>query len=442
MQTRYHVFGQKILQIALFLLIACISACSRDEAEPVAPRFENRHILDPASSGEVDINLISQQLSSKCARDRYNAAISVGRAHGQAVPMIRMLIELLDDHDVAIASRRRTALATRVRDGAIAALVALGPGHCVEPCINAWRENRATPRGDGLLAVLSQFDDSRVVAFFLVLIEDSDEATCAGAIDAISFRTDPRYKSILCKKLTHDGTKVRIAAASAIARMADPGCLDSILSALASSDYRVRYPLLHALGRIDDDRCRSVLRALLDSSDIIERTTAVGSLCLIGSADDRRRLIGILEDRTENDGIRLRTANGLLRAIEGRNARDEVIRLVRTRTEGDNFRCELIDAMGEVEGRGCIEVVASIVRDRSENEVVRCGAAIVVAEVLTGAVESLDLVAPLTFPYKLAIGLDPEAETRARRREAIELVAENGKTPSVRDFANRLLRAQ
>ena len=225
------------------------------------------------------LEALGKRLDSSDAEVRREAAVDLGRAGNDAVPL---LFRAMGDAD------------WRVRKTAVEALVSLGGAGVIEGLIQALNAaDNAGARNSAIEALVSLGGPS--VDALLGIVETPDPDVRKFVVDILGDARDRRAVPALIGRLSDDDENVRVASAEALGKIRDPRAVDALLACLSRSDQGwLDYAAAEALGAIGDERALGPLLAALGRSSL--REPVLESLGRIGNASTIGPLIASLAD--------------------------------------------------------------------------------------------------------------------------------------------------
>jgi HEAT repeat protein len=228
----------------------------------------------------IDLEALAHKLQSSDAEERRVAAVDLGRAGREAVPL---LFRAMADKD------------WRVRKTAVEALVEIEGEGVIAGLIEALKtEDNAGARNSAIEALI-QIGGPALDALLPVLtIPDPDVRKFI--VDILGDIRDPRAVTELITRLVEDDDEnIRVAAAEALGKIRDPRAVNALLGCLHRYDQGwLDYAAAEALGEIGDGRALGPLLAALDRSTL--REPILESLGKIGNANTIGPLIESLAD--------------------------------------------------------------------------------------------------------------------------------------------------
>jgi HEAT repeat protein len=226
-----------------------------------------------------DIEALGKKLDSSDVEERREAAVELGRAGGDAAPL---LFHAMGDAD------------WRVRKTAVEALVSLGGARVIDGLIQALNaDDNAGARNSAIEALVRI--GGPAVAPLLGVIETPDPDVRKFAVDILGDIRDPGAVPALIGRLSDADENVRVASAEALGKIRDPRAVDALLASLARADEGwLDYAVAEALGAIGDERALGPLLGALGRSSL--REPVLESLGKIGNATTLGPLIDGLAD--------------------------------------------------------------------------------------------------------------------------------------------------
>jgi HEAT repeat protein len=227
-----------------------------------------------------DIEALGTKLQSPDAEERREAAVDLGRAGRQAVPL---LLRAMADKD------------WRVRKTAVEALVAIQGESVIAGLIEALKiEDNAGARNSAIEALVQIGEPA--LEYLLPVLTAPDPDVRKFIVDILGDTRDSRAVPALITRLADDDDEnIRVAAAEALGKMRDPRAVDALLACLnRHQEGWLDYAAAEALGEIGDRRALEPLLAALDRRGL--REPVLGSLGKIGNANTIDPLIVSLAD--------------------------------------------------------------------------------------------------------------------------------------------------
>lgn len=227
-----------------------------------------------------DIEALGTKLQSFDAEERREAAVDLGRAGGQAVPL---LLRAMADKD------------WRVRKTAVEALVAIEGESVITGLIEALKiEDNAGARNSAIEALVQIGEPA--LEYLLPVLTTPDPDVRKFIIDILGDTKDSRAVPALIARLVDDDDEnIRVAAAEALGKMRDPRAVDALLACLNRHQQGwLDYAAAEALGEIGDQRALEPLLAALDRTNL--REPVLESLGKIGNANTIDPLMVSLAD--------------------------------------------------------------------------------------------------------------------------------------------------
>jgi len=228
----------------------------------------------------MDIDAMGNKLQSSDTEERREAAVDLGRAGKEAVPL---LFRAMADKD------------WRVRKAAVEALVAIEGEHVIAGLIESLKTEDNAGARNSAIEGLVQIGVPALEALLPVLtIPDPDVRKFVA--DILGDIRDPRSVPALITRLVEDDDEnIRVAAAEALGKIRDRRAVDALLGCLNRYDQGwLDYAAAEALGEIGDGRALGPLLAALDRSGL--REPVLESLGKIGDANTIDPLIASLAD--------------------------------------------------------------------------------------------------------------------------------------------------
>jgi HEAT repeat protein len=227
-----------------------------------------------------DLEVLAHRLESSDAEERRVAAVDLGRAGKEAIPL---LFRAMADKD------------WRVRKTAVEALVEIEGEGVIAGLIGSLKaEDNAGARNSAIEALI-QIGGPALDALLPVLtIRDPDVRKFI--VDILGDIRDYRAVTELITRLVEDDDEnIQVAAAEALGKIRDPRAVDALLGCLHRYDQGwLDYAAAEALGEIGDGRALGPLLAALDRSTL--REPILESLGKIGDANTINPLIASLAD--------------------------------------------------------------------------------------------------------------------------------------------------
>jgi HEAT repeat protein len=227
-----------------------------------------------------DNEALGRKLQSTDAEERREAAVDLGRAGIQAVPL---LLRAMADND------------WRVRKTAVEALVAIEGESVITGLIEALKtEDNAGARNSAIEALVQI--GGPALESLLPILTTLDPDVRKFVVDILGDIKDSRAVPALIARLVEDADEnIRVAAAEALGKIRDPRAVDALLACLnrPNADW-LDYAAAEALGEIGDHRALEPLLAALDRSGL--REPVLESLGKIGNANTIDPLIVSLAD--------------------------------------------------------------------------------------------------------------------------------------------------
>jgi HEAT repeat protein len=226
-----------------------------------------------------NIDLLGRKLQSSDAEERREAAVDLGRAGADAVPL---LFRALSDVD------------WRVRKTAVEALVAIGGARVIEGLVQQLSSHdNAGARNSSIEALIHI--GAEAVDALLAVLDTPDADVRKFIVDTLGDIRDPRAVPALINRLEDHDENIRVAVAEALGKIKDPRAVDALLNCLMRNDQGwLDYAAAEALGEIGDQRALGPLLAALGRSNL--REPVLESLGKIGSGNTLAPLIAGLAD--------------------------------------------------------------------------------------------------------------------------------------------------
>jgi HEAT repeat protein len=227
-----------------------------------------------------DIEALGNKLQSADAEERREAAVDLGRAGMQAVPL---LLRAMTDTD------------WRVRKTAVEALVAIEGKSVITGLIEALKiEDNAGARNSAIEALVQI--GGPALEDLLTVLTTPDPDVRKFVIDTLGDIKDSRAVPAMITRLVDDDDEnIRVAAAEALGKIRDPRAVDALMACLNRHQHGwLDYAAAEALGEIGDQRALGPLLAALDRSSL--REPVLESLGKIGNASTIDPLIVSLAD--------------------------------------------------------------------------------------------------------------------------------------------------
>lgn len=297
-----------------------------------------------------NLDFLGKKLQSRDAEERREAALDLGRAGREAIPI---LLKALGDAD------------WRVRKTAVEGLVAFDGGEVIQGFIrclsshdNAGTRNSAI---EGLIHI-----GPRSVDALLAALDSPDADVRKFIVDILGDIRDRRAGPALIAKLDDLDENIRVSAAEALGKLREPAAVDALIACLSRYDQGwLDYAAAEALGEIGDERALGPLLSALGRSSL--REPVLESLGKIGNVKTVAPLLAGLSDplRIVRE-VSTVALGGIYRKIEADDRRS----LVATVREGLSERA--VDYLEEILLTGGGELLKSAVavlgwagRDRS-----------------------------------------------------------------------------
>jgi HEAT repeat protein len=284
----------------------------------------------------LDIEALGDKLASTDAEERREAAVDLGRAGGQAVPL---LLRALADKD------------WRVRKTAVEALVAIEGESVITSLIESLKaEDNAGARNSAIEALVQI--GGPALESLLPVLTTPDPDVRKFVVDILGDIRDTRAVPGLIIRLDEDTDEnIRVAAAEALGKIRDTRAVDPLLACLNRHNQGwLDYAAAEALGEIGDQRALGPLLAALDRSSL--REPVLESLGKIGNANTVDPLIASLADDLR---IVREVSVSAIAAIYGKSTRQDCFKIidsVRTRISGravDLLEETLISSTGDLQ---------------------------------------------------------------------------------------------
>jgi HEAT repeat protein len=203
-----------------------------------------------------DFEALGGKLQSADAEERREAAVDLGRAGIQAVPL---LLRAMADKD------------WRVRKTAVEALVAIAGESVITGLIEALKtEDNAGARNSAIEALV--LIGGPALESLLPLLTTPDPDVRKFVVDILGDTKDSRAVPALITRLVEDTDEnIRVAAAEALGKIRDPRAVDALLTCLnrPNPDW-LDYAAAEALGQIGDHRALGPLLAALEQNSLRE----------------------------------------------------------------------------------------------------------------------------------------------------------------------------
>ncbi len=225
------------------------------------------------------IELLAKKLQSRDSEARREAAVDLGLAGKEGVPL---LLHALGDTD------------WRVRKTAVEALVSMAGEGILRDLIQALSSHdNAGARNSAIEALI--LIGSAAVNPLLSSLDTPDSDVCKFIVDILGDIRDRRAVPSLIHRLDDPDENIRVAAAEALGKIKDRRAVDALLTCLGRSDRGwLDYAAAEALGEIGDERALEALIAALGRSSL--REPVLESLGKIGNVKTVGPLISGLSD--------------------------------------------------------------------------------------------------------------------------------------------------
>jgi len=222
---------------------------------------------------------LGRKLESSEAEERREAALELGRAGREAMPL---LFRAMGDAD------------WRVRKTVVGALVAIGGTDVISGLIGAlFAHDNAGSRNSAIEALIQIGTES--VNALLAAMDTPDPDVRKFIIDILGDIRDPRAVPSLIARLKGRDENIRVAAAESLGKIGDRRAVDALMDCLTSYEQGwLDYAAAEALGEIGDERALGPLLAALGRSSL--REPVLESLGKIGNVRTLDPLIAGLAD--------------------------------------------------------------------------------------------------------------------------------------------------
>lgn len=265
-------------------------------------------------SERARIDLLAKKLASSDPEERREAAVDLGRAEREAVPL---LLKAIGDGDWRVRKTAVEALAAFGGEDVIAGLI-----RCLSAHDNAGMRNSA-------IEALVQIGGQAVDAMLAAMHAAPDPDVRKFLIDTLGDIRDARAVPPLVRALDDRDENICVAAAEALGKVRDRRAADPLIACLARSDRGwLDYAAAEALGEIGDERALGPLLAALGRSSL--REPVLESLGKIGNVKTLAPLVAGLSDPLRI--VREVSAMALFTIFRksGPAERDEMLRSVRS----------------------------------------------------------------------------------------------------------------
>jgi HEAT repeat protein len=241
------------------------------------------------------IELLGRKLQSRDAEERREAAVDLGRAGRDGVPLLframadtewrvrKTAVEALVEHaDADVIERLVGCLSSHdnagSRNSAIEALVYIGT-----PAVDALLKALNTPDPDVrkfIVDILGEIRDTRSVPALINTLKDSDENIRVASAEALGKIRDRRAVDPLLACLSrYDQSWLDYAAAEALGEIGDERALGPLLAALGRSS--LREPVLESLGKIGNvGTLAPLINGLSDPLRIVREVSIIALLTI------------------------------------------------------------------------------------------------------------------------------------------------------------------
>ncbi|HEY6010446.1 MAG TPA: HEAT repeat domain-containing protein, partial [Nitrospirota bacterium] len=226
-----------------------------------------------------DIDTLGKKLESRDAEERREAAVDLGRAGAEAVPL---LFRALADGD------------WRVRKTAVEALVAINGEDVTAGLIRSLSTHDNAGARNSAIEALIRIGGGAVEAL-LPELETPDADVRKFIVDILGDIRDPGAVPALIDRLEDKDENIRVAAAEALGKIRDRRAVDALIGCLARYDQGwLDYAAAESLGEIGDERALGPLLSALGRSSL--REPVLEALGKIGNAGTIAPLVASLAD--------------------------------------------------------------------------------------------------------------------------------------------------
>jgi HEAT repeat protein len=258
-----------------------------------------------------NLELLWKKLQDSDAEERREAAVDLGRAGRDAVPL---LFRAMGDAD------------WRVRKTAVEALVAFGSMSVIEGLIRSLSaDDNAGSRNSAIEALVHI--GSAAVDGLIVSLDAPDADVRKSIVDILGDIRDPRAVPALIEALVKDPDEnIRVASAEALGKIKDRRAVSPLLDCLMRDNQGwLGYAAAEALGEIGDDQALEPLIAALGRGSL--RESVLESIGKIGNVNTLIPLIAGISDPLR---IVREVATVALTAIYRKSSHDDRERMIRT----------------------------------------------------------------------------------------------------------------
>lgn len=415
---------------------------------------------EPPQNGEASGNLsadatrLSNELASRSAVERGKAAQQLGELGIAAESAIPRLIGLLSDqepigyesqsimvHDSLMRMRHVTVeRGVSVADKASIALNRIGSAALTE-CIAALDKSRGGLRLQ-LIHTLGKFDDKRAARAITSLLNSPDSKVRETVVRSLRECREPLIVMPLIRAMRDSDAMTRWQAVAHFERHCDSRTIEPLLEALRDSDEYVRNAAIGALGQQRDVRALSRLLSILQNKKehFSVRFAAAYSLGMIGTSTAVEAVAAVLKDRSEQEDVRCGAARGLGMS-KNRHSSEPLIAVIKDTQDVVHVRKAAVIGLADLEGKDAIPLFSQLAKATSDENQVRFWAAMMVTELLDGAIDEDALVSPLLRGFYDATECHEAFGDRlAYLQMALARIQINGKTEAVRSAARRRLQ--
>jgi len=258
-----------------------------------------------------NLEFLGKKLQSSDAEERREAAVDLGRAGHDAVPL---LFRAMGDADWRVRKTAVEALVTNSSDSITRGLI-----RSLSSDDNAGSRNSAI---EALVHI-----GSAAVDALLMSLEIPDADVRKFIVDILGDIRDSRAVPALIEALEKDPDEnVRVASAESLGKIKDRRAVDPLLSCLSNYDQSwLDYAAAEALGAIGDERALGPLIAALGRNSL--REPVIESIGKIGNVNTLAPLIAGLADALR---IVREVATVALTAIYWKSSPDDRDRMIRT----------------------------------------------------------------------------------------------------------------
>jgi HEAT repeat protein len=392
----------------------------------------------------AELKMLIERTFSADEQERAVAARKLGSIGDQAAPAIPFLIRLLIQEELVAGEppwpERMRGGPSKMSDYSVGnvgseALSRIGEP-AVEPCLAALKGSTGAKRR-ALIYQLGHFEHPLAFDRVMLSLKDPDQDVVEAAVCALVHSTDPRVVEPLLRVMKHPSYYPRWLAIKHFESHRDSRVVRPLLEALTDEASSVREAAAESLGEQRDSRAVADLRQVLHNvhEEPCVRYAAARALGKIDDPQGLDCLLGVVNDRGAPQWLRSGAAEGIGHSRDSRGV-DPLTAVLNNNADSARVRSACAKSLAEHGSSSVVPLLMQVAKSESENLEVRFWAAWGVVKLTGGAVDDPGIIAPIGDHYASDDGVEMNV---VQKREALDLVAEHGKTKKVRIAARRII---